>query len=143
MLFVYYFNCQQTLGTYVYTGKKRKKALSVKCSLKCRLHKGQLVVWESTPDYRWIGKCAGLMALGIFWSRLFPVGYCYSWNFVEFSAQNLNNKYLGKNSWFWLREMSFSMINDISDKKKEKKTTLLFFHKKSYFSIEWIEKALK
>lgn len=42
-----------------------------------------------------------------FYSTLFPLGFCYSQNFVEFSAQNLNNTYLGQNSQFWLREMSF------------------------------------
>jgi len=74
-------------------------------------------VWESTPDYRWIGKYAGLTVLGTFWGRIFPRGFCYSQNIVEFSAQNLSNIHFGKNSQSWQKEMSFSMKNDISDKK--------------------------
>lgn len=67
-----------------------------------------------------------------FYSTLFPVGFCYSQNFVEFSAQNLNNTYLGQNSQFWLREMSFfffftPITNGISEPKKEKKLEGFFF----------------
>lgn len=79
-----------------------------------------------------------------FYSRLFPVGFCYSQNFVDFSAQNLNNTYWGQNRQFWLREMSFffffslnSITDDISDQKKAKNWMFLFFPlKNSNFSTE-------
>lgn len=66
-----------------------------------------------------------------FYSRLFPVGFCYSQNFVEFTVQNLNNTYLGQNSQFWLRQMYFlffnSISNTISDQKKENIWNAFFF----------------
>lgn len=83
-----------------------------------------------------------------FYSTLFPVGFCYSQNFVEFSAQNLNNTYLGQNSQFWLREISFFFFYPYNKwyfrAKERKKIGRLFFpHKKSDFSTEWNGKSLK
>lgn len=79
--------------------QQKKKSFSLLCSLQ---------LWERVLVCRWSRICVVLVMTGRLCRKIFLVGCFCSRNLVEFSPQNWNDKFLAKNSQFWLRKSTCS-----------------------------------